>query len=214
VPGLSKAVNAAVPKLMPRDALKAAAAAVGAAYDESRYPPLGRSRGPEQRQYFSMGAAFNTDIPVRLIYYPVSRTSVRLVWEVFAGKAGQPYNYQVFVDAQDGKILVRLVVQSIETPTWEAANSQSVIRAEIRTVGNAEASPTLARVVDWGTLYDTGAPYNDVAETPALAAGQSATLTFRLRNWVLRPQSVLGVTADYKHMLVECFEENNTKELR
>ena len=51
-------------------------------------------------------------------------------------------------------------------------------------------------------------------ETPALAAGQSATVTFRLRNWVLRPQSVLGVTADYKHMLVECFEENNTKELR
>ena len=107
-----------------------------------------------------------------------------------------------------------LVVQSIAPPAWDATNSESIIRAEIRNVGTAEAPPTFARVIDWGTLYDTGAPYNDVAETPALAAGESATVTFRLRNWVLRPQYVIEVTADYKHMLVECFEENNTKELR
>jgi len=107
-----------------------------------------------------------------------------------------------------------LVVQRIEPPTWDATNRESVIRAEIRNVGNAEAPPTLARVIDWGTLYDTGAPFNDVAETPALAEGQTTTVTFRLRNWALRPQSNLEVTADYKHMLVECFEENNTKEFQ
>ena len=107
-----------------------------------------------------------------------------------------------------------LVVQSIAPPAWDAASSESVITAEIRNVGNAEAPPTLARVVDWGTLYDTGAPYNDVVETPALQAGQTVTVTFRLRNWVLRPQSRLEVTADYKHELVECFDENNAKEFR
>ena len=100
-----------------------------------------------------------------------------------------------------------LVVESIDRPTWDGTNS--VIQATIRNIGNASAESTLARVIDPTTLQPTGAPYNAVSSTPALAPGASATVTFYLPYWVYNPDVTLEVTADYKNQLSECNEENN-----
>jgi hypothetical protein len=100
-----------------------------------------------------------------------------------------------------------LVVESIDRPTWDGTNS--VIRATIRNIGNASAVSTSARVIDPTTFQPTGAPYNAVSSTPALAPGASATVTFYLPYWVYNPDVTLEVTADYKNQLSECNEENN-----
>ncbi len=104
-----------------------------------------------------------------------------------------------------------LVVESIEKPMWDGANNRSVIRATIRNIGNASAGSTLARVIDPTTPQPTGAPYNSVAPTPALAPGATATVTFFLPYWVYNPDVTLEVTADYKNQLPECDDQNNAR---
>ncbi len=105
-----------------------------------------------------------------------------------------------------------LIVERIEKPIWDNANKRSVIRAVIKNIGNADAGPTLARVIDPTTHQDTGAPYNDVAMTPGLpAGGGTVTITFYLPYWVYNPDVTLEVTADYKNELPECNENNNQK---
>ena len=89
---------------------------------------------------------------------------------------------------------------------------RSVIRATIKNIGNAMASQTIARVIDPSTLQPTGAPYNAIADTPALSPGEEATVTFYLPYWVYNPDATLEVTADYKGQLSECNEDNNTME--
>jgi hypothetical protein len=105
-----------------------------------------------------------------------------------------------------------LIVERIEKPIWDNANKRSVIRAIIKNIGNADAVPTLARVIDPSTPQDTGAPYNDVAMTPGLpGGGGTVTITFYLPYWVYNPDVTLEVTADYKNQLQECNENNNKK---
>ena len=104
-----------------------------------------------------------------------------------------------------------LVVDKIDQPLWDAANHRSVIHATIKNIGTAVAGPTLARVIDPTTPQPTGAPYNDVANTPTLAPGASITVTFYLPYWVYNPDVTLEVTADYKNQLSECKEDNNVK---
>ena len=104
-----------------------------------------------------------------------------------------------------------LVVDKIDRPLWDAVNHRSEIRATIKNAGNAAAGPTLARVIDPTTPQPTGAPYNDVANTPALAPGASITVAFYLPYWVYNPNVTLEVTADYKNQLSECKEDNNVK---
>lgn len=104
-----------------------------------------------------------------------------------------------------------LIVETIERPTWDGTNHRSVIRATIKNVGSAPAAASLARVVDPTTPQSTGAPYNAVADTPALAPGASAAVTFYLPYWVYNPDVTLEVTADYKDTLTECDESNNRK---
>src|SRR5262249_33608715 len=85
-PDLPRAVNRVEPKLTAIEALQEAAASIGASFTLGQHP-MSKPEGPEQRQTFVAGSDFNADVPVRLIYYPVSRASVRLVWEVTAGRA-------------------------------------------------------------------------------------------------------------------------------
>lgn len=102
-----------------------------------------------------------------------------------------------------------LIVESIDKPQWDEANHRSVIRATIKNIGDATASPTTARVIDPSTSQPTGAPYNAIAATPALNPGQTVTVTFYLPYWVFNPDADLEVTADYKKDLPECNEGNN-----
>jgi hypothetical protein len=104
-----------------------------------------------------------------------------------------------------------LIVEKIDRPEWDEATHQSVIRASIKNIGMMQAGPSLARVIDPTTRQPTGAPYNDIAQTPALAPGASVTVTFHLPYWVYNPDVTLEVTADYKNEIPECNEDNNVK---
>lgn len=103
-----------------------------------------------------------------------------------------------------------LVVTKIEKPQWDNANHRSIIKAEIKNIGSAAAGASIARVIDPSTTQPTGAPYNAIANTPALAAGASVTVTFELPYWVYNPDAELEVTADYKGIVEECNETNNS----
>jgi len=107
-----------------------------------------------------------------------------------------------------------LIVESIAAPTWDAANHRTIITVTVRNIGNMDAEATLARVIDPSTPQPTGPPYNDVRDTPALAPGATATITFYLPYWVFNPDASLEVTADYKNMSKECREDNNVKVLQ
>jgi hypothetical protein len=104
-----------------------------------------------------------------------------------------------------------LVVTKIDRPQWDDANHRSIITAEIKNVGSAVAAANIARIIDPSTFQSTGAPYNAIANTPDLAAGASVTVTFYLPYWVYNPNADLEVTADYKGLVQECDENNNTK---
>jgi len=104
-----------------------------------------------------------------------------------------------------------LIVEAIERPTWDSVNMRSVIRATIRNIGSATAGASIARVIDPTTQQSTGAPYNAIANTPALGPGTATTVTFYLPYWVYNPDVTLEVTADYKGQVEECDETNNTK---
>jgi hypothetical protein len=102
-----------------------------------------------------------------------------------------------------------LVVDGISRPNWDGTNQRSVITATIRNAGTADAPPSLARLEDPSTLLPGGVPQNAIASTPALAPGQSASVTFYLPYWVYNPDATLTVTADYKNQVRECRETNN-----
>ena len=102
-----------------------------------------------------------------------------------------------------------LVVDTIFRPTF--VNGSSRIEAVIRNLGPGAAGPSIARLIDPSTLQSTGAPYNAIAPTPALAAGATANVVFTLPYWVFNPDATLDVTADYKNDVAECREDNNTK---
>jgi hypothetical protein len=104
-----------------------------------------------------------------------------------------------------------LLVTKIDRPKWDSVNHRSIITAEIKNIGSTGAAASIARVIDPSTFQPSGAPYNAIANTPALAAGGSVTVTFYLPYWVFNPDADLEVTADYKGMVHECDENNNTK---
>jgi hypothetical protein len=103
-----------------------------------------------------------------------------------------------------------LVVTKINKPQWDNPNNRSIITAVIENIGLTAAGQSIARVIDPSTTQATGAPQNAIANTPVLAAGASTTVTFYLPYWVYNPDAELEVTADYKGMIKECNENNNT----
>ena len=106
-----------------------------------------------------------------------------------------------------------LVVTSVARPIWDAANKRSIIKATIKNIGTTIAGANFARVIDPSTSQPSpaNAPYNAIANTPALASGASATVTFYLPYWVFNPDTHLEVTADYKNIIKECNENNNVR---
>lgn len=109
-----------------------------------------------------------------------------------------------------GCTLPDLIVESIGAPTFVQANGTTRIEAVIRNIGSGAAGPSLARAIDPSTMISPGVPQNSVANTPALAGGASATVVFTLPYWIFNPDAALDVTADYKNVVAECNEQNNT----
>jgi CARDB. len=110
-----------------------------------------------------------------------------------------------------GCTLPDLIVESIARPTFVQATGSTRIEAVIRNLGPGAAGPSFARAIDPSTFISPGVPQNSVANTPALAAGASATVVFTLPYWIFNPDAALDVTADYKNDVAECNEQNNTK---
>jgi hypothetical protein len=63
------------------------------------------------------------------------------------------------------------LVVTEKKPEWDDANHRSFITAVIKNIGGSGAGQSIARVIDPSTMQPGGAPYNAVANTPALAAG-------------------------------------------
>jgi hypothetical protein len=101
-----------------------------------------------------------------------------------------------------------LVVDTIMRPTFVSPGSR--IEAVIRNLGPGAAAASVAYLVDPSTLSG-GVPYSATTPTPPLAAGATATVVFTLPYWVFNPDAVLDVTADYKGVIAECREDNNSK---
>lgn len=127
------------------------------------------------------------------------------------GKARESKQYYCLCIAKKPSACPDLIVAEIQKPVWDSTNHRSVIKAVIKNIGGSAAGASIARVIDPSTPQSTGAPYNAIANTPALAAGASATVTFYLPYWVYNPDAELEVTADYKGMVNECDENNNIK---
>jgi len=111
-----------------------------------------------------------------------------------------------------GLRLPDLVVTAIGNPVWDAANSRSLIKAQIKNIGQATSGESIARIMDYSTLQSTGAPQNSTANVGQLAPGQSKVVLFALPYDVYNPVAELEVTADYKGMVSESNENNNAKE--
>lgn len=131
-----------------------------------------------------------------------------------SGKARKSQRFYCLCVARTQSRCPDLVVAEIKRPVWDNANHRSVITAVIKNIGGVGAGASLARVIDPSTPQSSGAPYNAIANTPALAAGASTTVVFYLPYWVYNPDAELEVTADYKGMVTECSEKNNTKEFK
>ena len=89
-----------------------------------------------------------------------------------------------------------------------------MVKAVVKNVGDGEAGPSIARVIHPTTPQSTSAPYNAIAQVPALSPGVSFTAVFYLPYWVYSPDVTLEVTADYRNQVEECNEENNLEVLR
>jgi hypothetical protein len=98
-----------------------------------------------------------------------------------------------------------LIVSKIHDPIWDSGSGQSLIAVDITNVGQMAATASFARLIDPDTLA------NDVQAIPALAVSGTITLIFTLNYWVFDPDAVLEVTADYKNIVEECDETNNTQ---
>ena len=118
VPNIGAAINTVDPELKPLDAIKHAAKSIDASFDSTQHTRIKGPEGAELRQTFTAGSDFASDVQVRLIYYIVARDDVRLVWEVTTGKAGNPFAYQVLVDALSGDILFRETITDQDVPQW------------------------------------------------------------------------------------------------
>lgn len=129
------------------------------------------------------------------------------------GKVSRSQRFHCLCVTPTGGGCPDLVVTQIFRPVWDSVNKRSVIKATIKNIGAASAGASIARVIDPSTNQPapSGAPYNAIANTPALASGASVTVVFYLPYWVFNPDATLEVTADYKGMVKECNEKNNMR---
>ena len=104
-----------------------------------------------------------------------------------------------------------LIVSRIDRPEYDPVKRASVIEVSFKNVGCAKSEACYGRLIDPSTLQPTGAPFNDVARVPALQPGETVTVTFTLPYWVFNPDAELETEVDYKKMVSECNENNNTK---
>jgi len=91
---------------------------IGAGFDQDQHTLLKAPQGPEKRQTWSSGKVFDSDIPMRLIYFMELKDKVSLVWAISAAKRDDMFAYSIFIDAVNGKMLRRVTITSQDVPRW------------------------------------------------------------------------------------------------
>lgn len=104
VPSLSKAINATSPKLSPADAVQAAARSLNLTLSEP-LEVLEAATGTDQAVVLSDGGISLEQIPVKLVYQPMTDGSVRLAWNVTIYQLDALHWWDMRVDALDGQVL-------------------------------------------------------------------------------------------------------------
>ena len=123
----SRATLETTPPISAKQAVANAATNIGEtlrAEDVTAVSPL--PEGAEQRQNFT-AAPLAGQAQARLVWLPMSRTSIRLCWSVELVGRGRGEMYRVLIDAQTGEALVRqcLTVYQSEASSYRVFTSDS-----------------------------------------------------------------------------------------
>jgi uncharacterized repeat protein (TIGR01451 family) len=97
----------ASPRVSATEALALAAANVGAQVAVSNLTAAGAAQGAGQLQKFKPAAGLKGETDVRLVWLPLSGSSLRLCWQVIFTSAAQSQMFRTLVDVQTGEVLLR-----------------------------------------------------------------------------------------------------------
>lgn len=106
MPEADRIVNLTQPHITSAEALRLAA---GFAETELKAAPVAQSveGTSEQHQKFDQSIGFARDPEGRLVYFPISASSLRLAWEFTLWMKDSPDAYLIVVDAERGSLLYR-----------------------------------------------------------------------------------------------------------
>lgn len=166
--------------------------------------------------YQFASARYETSFADRIItmeFMDDGRISLDGFTEFVAGDSRENYHsYDIFRKTEtEVSQCPDLIIDEIMPPVY-VSGLGTTIEAVVKNIGSADAAASMARLVDSSTLQNTGAPYNSVASVPALVPGADYTVKFSLPYWVYNPDAEFTVTADYKNMVKECNEKNNSED--
>ncbi len=200
IPNLEETIQGRSPRIRSDRAVTEAAASIGV----KPTSPLQLKKGPDgatQKSVYDKGLDLADDVMVQLYYWPLNRTEVRLVWEVYMGARNSDYIYQLFVDAENGQVIYRTSISHsiIAPPNWRVFTSDSptpmspgtatpdgtqpaaVVRKVVTTNGDPVASPSgwipAAGTTTTGNNVDAFIDGNNDG-TPDVARPTSATQNF------------------------------------
>ena len=105
VPNLAAAINTTEPALTPEQAITTAAASLGLTLDESLSQL--EANAAEQRYLYGKAGISLEDIPVKLMFQPISAGDVRLAWDVEIYELSGANYWSIRFDALTGAMLSR-----------------------------------------------------------------------------------------------------------
>ena len=98
----------AATRLTAARAIRAAADSIGVEVTVEP-APVGSALGASQRQSWASTPDFRSDraVTTELVFFPLTRTDIRPAWKVFLPEIGAGNDYDLIVDASDGRLLWR-----------------------------------------------------------------------------------------------------------
>jgi hypothetical protein len=160
--------------LSPLRAIRAAAESIGTRI--TRDPaPEGAPAGASRRQTWGGTSDFRTDLPLstELVYFPMSREEIRPGWKVFLPEVGVGNDYEIVVDATDGRILWRRNDLQFATPAAFGGTQDITLRVYTKD-STAPGSP--------GTPTPNGFQFPNVPRT--LLTITPASVPFSPNSWI------------------------------
>jgi extracellular elastinolytic metalloproteinase len=156
VKGLRAAATRRAPALSPVEAVEAAARHLELTLTEPLNILEGEG-GPARRTTFSGGGISLDPINVRLVYQPVSESSVRLAWSVEIYQADGQHAWDIKVDAENGDVLAG--DDLVDHDNWGEGFAPDVARNRNLAAVAAAARPASVAPAALPTVND-GSAYN------------------------------------------------------